>query len=117
MQKLLQLVSVVFERICFKHFHMFVLNFFRYCCFCYSVTIVPETGSTVLRQIVEALFITHAETELNSSGRLVGNNNNANKNDDVPIHENAVWCEGLVRRPLPSIVKTMTTIDNTAPSK
>jgi hypothetical protein len=82
---------------------------------------VPETGSTVLRQIVESLFITHTEAKLNSSGRLVsGNieNGGCRNNDDDEggkgnvddhnasnRHQNAVWCEGLLRRPLTSIVE------------
>jgi hypothetical protein len=73
-----------------------------------------------LRQIVEALFITHAQTKLNSSGRLVhDDNNNNNNNNNHDHHENVVWCEGLVRRPLSSFVSvaaatTATTIENTA---
>jgi hypothetical protein len=62
--------------------------------------IVPETGSTILREIVEALFITHAETKLNSSGCLVGNNS------DNFNHQNVAWCEGLVDRPVPSLIRT-----------
>ncbi len=83
----------------------------------------------MLRQIVESLFITHAETKLNSSGRLVGGNidngggggggggggcrNNSgnsndadNNNDNVSNrHQDVVWCEGLLRRPLTSVVE------------
>ncbi len=62
--------------------------------FCGSI--VPETGSKVLRRIVESLLITHTEAKLNSSGRLVGNNGGN--------HQNVVWCEGLVRRPVTTLV-------------
>ncbi len=85
---------------------------------------MPENGSTVLRQIVESLLITHTEAKLNSSGCLVNNNNNNNNynnsdnnhNDAATDADNAAaaaassrqqkvaWCEGLVRRPLPSFV-------------
>jgi len=60
---------------------------------------------------VESLFITHAATKLNSSGRLV-DISNSNNNDAAAAaassnhhhHQNIVWCEGLVRRPVPSFV-------------
>jgi len=71
---------------------------------------VPENGSTVLRQIVESLLITHTEAKLNSSGCLVIKSNNGNNNhndadaDASSRHQNVAWCEGLVRRPLPSLV-------------
>jgi hypothetical protein len=76
--------------------------------FVFCVTLVPETGSTVLRQIIESLFITHTEAKLNSSGRLVGGNiENGYRNNDEGKgnvddhnvsnrHQNAVWCEGLL---------------------
>ncbi len=72
---------------------------------------MPETGSKVLRRIIEALFITHAETKLNSASNLVKTNKTK-----VSMHDNVVWCEGLVRRPLPSFTRTATT-KNIARSK
>ncbi len=79
---------------------------------------MPENGSTVLRQIVESLLITHTEAKLNSSGCLVNKSNNGNNNhndadaDASSRHQNVAWCEGLVRRPLRSLVtaaaKTLT---------
>lgn len=91
--------------------------------FAFFVVLVPEMGSTVLRQIVESLFITHTEAKLNSSGRLVGGNiENGCRNNDHDDEgkagnvddQNAVWCEGLLRRPLTSIVDATaaTTIDD-----
>lgn len=68
------------------------------------LSVVPETGSTVLRQLVEALFITHAETKLNSSGRLVSTTDN---HDAAINQESTIWCEGLVRRPVPTFTINM----------
>jgi hypothetical protein len=93
--------------------------------FVFCVALVPETGSTVLRQIVESLLITHTEAKLNSSGRLVDGNiiDNAcrnNNHDDNALndHQDAVWCEGLFRRPLTSVIEATTvTIDNTVSRK
>ena len=66
---------------------------------------VPETASTVLRQTVEALFITHTESKLNSSGDLV---NNYDAPGPSIHHPNIAWCEGLVRRPCPTFVSAKT---------
>jgi len=81
---------------------------------------VPENGSTVLRQIVESLLITYTEAKLNSSGCLINKNNNGNNNnhndadaDASSRHQNVVWCEGLVRRPLPSLVTAAKTSTST----
>lgn len=60
--------------------------------------VVPQSASPVLRQIVESLFITHAQTNLNSSGRLIDLGTVANTDDNAIKNHNRVWCEGLVRR-------------------
>ena len=63
--------------------------------------LVPEQGSDVLRRTVEALFITHAETKLNTTGRLVDHPPIANIPIDV-LSDRGQWCHSLVRRPHPS---------------
>ena len=55
--------KIIAVRKCLDRFDYF--HFFLYVCF---FKLVPETSSSVLRQIVESLFITHAETNLNTSG-------------------------------------------------
>lgn len=55
----------------------FVINFYH------SISLVPEDASEAVRRFVEALFITHAETNLNTSGRLViPVNDDSNRKDD-----------------------------------
>lgn len=46
----------------------------------YFYSIVPEDVSESVRRFVEALFITHAETKLNTSGRLLHLNDEPNQN-------------------------------------
>lgn len=71
------------------------------------VCLVPEKGSTVLRQLVESLLITHADTPLNSSGRLAVSSDNNQDVDMASNHQRDIaWCANLVRRPLPSLVTT-----------
>ena len=75
---------------------------------------VLETGSTVLRQVVESLLITHTDTALNSSGRLVVGTLESVVGDsgDPPqppppffnVDRDIVWCANLLRRPSPSLV-------------
>lgn len=86
---------------------------------CLSLSVlVPETGSTVLRQVVESLLITHADTALNSSGRLLVNkeeeeekkkSSNSSSNALSNAHHDTIWYANLLRRPLPSLV-TVTAI-------
>lgn len=67
--------------------------------------IVPLDCSGPLQRIVEALFITHAETKLNTMGHLDGSitGNNANSNPHGMTHERIItdrgqWCRNLSRR-------------------
>ena len=74
------------------------------CCFpsdkqCHSTVniLVPRHASDNLRHMVESLLITHAQTSLNTDGRL------DNGLASGPIHrarltERLVWCEDLVVR-------------------
>jgi hypothetical protein len=60
---------------------------------------VPINASDVLRRLVEALFITHTEAQLNTDGHLdkllfpdviINEDNGFSKQDP--------WCKNLVRR-------------------
>ncbi|CAF1447716.1 unnamed protein product [Adineta steineri] len=68
------------------------------------IAVLPEDASPVLRRVIEALFITHADTKLNSTGHLVSRNHT---NAAVASPPDPVWCEGLVRRPIPTFSKTI----------
>ncbi|CAF1515096.1 unnamed protein product [Adineta ricciae] len=63
------------------------------------IAVLPDNGSMVLRRIIEALFITHAETKLNSAGCLVKCDHDVATGGS---HGNTVWCKDLVRRPVPA---------------
>jgi hypothetical protein len=74
---------------------IFVLFFFFV-----VASVVPDDCSYELRRFIEALFITHAETKMNTIGRLT------QKKDSWPPsstnsfdHSNrGLWCEKLVRQ-------------------
>ncbi|CAF1290324.1 unnamed protein product, partial [Rotaria sordida] len=73
----------------------------------------PENTSTILRQFIVALFITHGETKLNSIGNLL-----ANSNTNPPFPHGSFrgdWCRTLVRRsrPISSSTRTTTTTTTT----
>ncbi|CAF4442415.1 unnamed protein product, partial [Adineta steineri] len=68
------------------------------------IAVLPEDASPVLRRVIEALFITHADTKLNSTGHLVRRNHT---NTAVASPPDPVWCEGLIRRPIPTFSKTI----------
>ena len=59
--------------------------------------LVPENCSELLRQLVLSLFITHADCDLNKTGRLI---------DEEIFREypfRGYWCANLVRRPSSSL--------------
>lgn len=59
--------------------------------------LVPVNASETLRRLIEALFITHAETKLNTIGFLDQDsfsNKNATDRDDNNDND---WCQNLVR--------------------
>ncbi len=68
--------------------------------------LVPENSSEMFRSTIESLFITHAETNLNTIGNVLkvdqppGNGNYYPLNDPWLIRGDD-WCSGLVRRPRP----------------
>jgi hypothetical protein len=59
--------------------------------------IVPNNASDTLRRLIEALFITHTETKLNTIGHLdqLVSSKEINSTSFV---EYDVWCEDLIRR-------------------
>ncbi len=60
---------------------------------------MPLNRSDALRRFIEALFITHAETQLNTDGhldRLLFPN--AMINSEGASSEQDPWCKNLVRR-------------------
>ncbi|CAF4165362.1 unnamed protein product, partial [Rotaria sordida] len=69
------------------------------------LAVLPETCSDMFRFTIESLFITYAETNLNSIGNVL----NANQNGDhYPMNDpwlvrGSEWCPGLLRRPQPKI--------------
>ena len=72
----------------------------------FSFILVPDDATKTVRQFVESLFITHAETRLNTSGRLVcdddtNNNNNVNihhihMNREAWIIDRGEWCRDVI---------------------
>lgn len=57
-----------------------------------SSILVPEQCSAPFQRIIEALFITHAETRLNTIGHLDGTNDPTNT-----MLDRGDWCRDLHR--------------------
>lgn len=55
--------------------------------------LVPEHPSELFGQLIESLFITHAECKLNEIGHLVNEHVNRNRSP------RGSWCANLTRRP------------------
>ena len=72
--------------------------------------IVPETCSNMFREIIESLFITHAETSLNTVGNVLNQDQNGDYYplDNPWLIRGDEWCQGLVRRPQPKPTTTTT---------
>ncbi|CAF1416271.1 unnamed protein product [Adineta steineri] len=82
----------------------------------YNATIIaamPDKPTELFCCLIEVLFITHAQTKLNTLGHLDGmivENNNSNDINARLVsdgHDNN-WCENLVRRPVILHEKTRT---------
>ncbi|CAF1203466.1 unnamed protein product [Adineta steineri] len=63
------------------------------------VAVLPETSTEMFRLLIESLFITHADTKLNSIGNMI-------RGIDLPdfnpwLIRGDQWCQGLLRRPKP----------------
>lgn len=87
------------------------VSFFLLECFFFRnlllfLCLVPQDCSGPLQRIVEALFITHAETKLNTMGHLDGSVANSNYHSNLHgmtreriIADRGNWCRNLIRRP------------------
>ena len=71
----------------------------------FSNPLVPVDTTEIVRRFVESLFITHTETKLNTSGRLLhvctDNDNNQNSHSIPPgahIQDRGVWCRNMICR-------------------
>ncbi|CAF3283258.1 unnamed protein product [Rotaria sp. Silwood2] len=67
------------------------------------VAVLPETSSDMFRYTIESLFITYAETNLNTVGNVLNDNPNG---EQYPMNDpwfvrSSNWCQGLLRRPQP----------------
>jgi len=70
----------------------------------FSYILVPETCSLMFRNIIESLFVTHAETKLNSKGNIV--ESQTQHGPYIPVanpwlNRGNKWHQGLLRRPHP----------------
>ena len=68
-----------------------------------SLFLVPETCSDMFRDVIESLFITYAETSLNTIGNVLKHEqrNLYYPSNNSWLLRNDEWCQGLVRRPQP----------------
>lgn len=67
--------------------------------FCFPV---PEDSSIALQRLIESLFITHANTRLNSMGHIDDSVEKSEKNlhgmkGEILIADRGDWCANLVR--------------------
>ncbi|CAF3318596.1 unnamed protein product [Rotaria sp. Silwood2] len=62
------------------------------------IAVLPENTSAAFRRLVEALFITQAETKLNTIGHLHQLIGSTDINQVSSIECNDEWCRNLVRR-------------------
>ncbi|CAF1535186.1 unnamed protein product [Adineta ricciae] len=75
------------------------------------IAVLPDNCTQLFYHLIEALFITHAQTKLNTLGHLDGmivENNNSNNTYArlVSTGHDSNWCQNLVRRPVISYEKT-----------
>ena len=67
-------------------------------------SIVPTDISEVVRRFVEALFITHTESKLNTFGHLLAHDDDGHENDpptdrtlpEVQMADRGEWCRNIV---------------------
>ncbi|CAF1451534.1 unnamed protein product [Adineta steineri] len=77
------------------------------------IAVMPDGCTPLFYHLIEALFITHAQTKLNTLGHLDGmiveNNNSYDINARlVNVGQEYNWCQHLVRRPIILHEKTRT---------
>ncbi|CAF4413966.1 unnamed protein product, partial [Adineta steineri] len=63
------------------------------------VAVLPETSTEMFRLLIESLFITYADTKLNSIGNMIRGFNLPDLNPWLLRGDQ--WCQGLFRRPKP----------------
>lgn len=65
--------------------------------------VVPETCSPMFRYTIESMFITHAETNLNTVGNVLNPTSDGEHHpqENPWLIRGDEWCHGLVRRPEP----------------
>ena len=77
------------------------------------VLLVPETCSNMFRWTIESLFITHAETNLNTIGNVLSHDDHGDYHplDNPWLIRGDEWFRGLLRRPQPK--NTISTTEST----
>ena len=73
--------------------------------------LVPDTCSEAFRYTIESLFISHAQTKLNSIGNVLNreHDNGYHPQSNPWLTRGSEWCRNLVRRP-----QAKTTVNTTA---
>ncbi|CAF2264907.1 unnamed protein product [Rotaria magnacalcarata] len=84
---------------CKQHFSYSTLDFYH----ATIVAVLPDHCSTMLRHMIEILFITHAETKLNSMNLYTGDNNHLY---GVPYKSDRIWCDNLSYPTLDGLVSS-----------
>ncbi|CAF1520678.1 unnamed protein product [Adineta ricciae] len=69
------------------------------------VAVLPDSCSNMFRDVIESLFITYADTTLNTIGNVL--REEQQRNHYYPLNDpwstrSKNWCNGLVRRPWPT---------------
>ncbi|CAF1671668.1 unnamed protein product, partial [Adineta ricciae] len=70
------------------------------------VAVLPANCSAMFRNVIESLFITYAETSLNTIGNVLNEEQQRNRYyplDNPWLIRGNEWCQELVRRPQPKI--------------
>ena len=67
------------------------------------VAVLPDECSDMFRNTIEALFVTYAESQLNTFGNVVIEEAQINENPAFNpwFLRDGTWCQGLLRRPQP----------------
>ena len=66
-----------------------------------SSVLVPDTCSEAFRYTIESLFISHAQTKLNTIGNVLNRDHDHGYQplNNPWLMRGDAWCRGLVRRP------------------
>lgn len=87
-------VVAVCKSSCFRHIHLLH----------YYLILVPDPCTDMFRLTIESLFITHADTSLNTIGNVLNQNELPEYNPWLTRADE--WCQGLLRRPQPKAKPT-----------